>query len=419
MEKRLLACLYVPGAAKSYRRAATAANKRGRGNLYPPGRFSSFKTLALARHYAYASLSFLLMSALFEPLTLRGLTLKNRIVVSPMCQYSAVDGFANDWHLVHLGSRAVGGASLLIQEATAVSPEGRITPEDLGIWKDEHIDFQKRINQFIEAQGCVPGVQLAHAGRKASTYTSWLAPGHGAVPESEGGWQVVAPSAIKFADDYPQPVALDAAGLQKVIADFRSATERSLAAGFKVIEIHAAHGYLLHEFLSPLSNQRTDTYGGSFENRIRLLLEVVAAVRQVLPDDFPLFVRISATDWTEGGWTADDSVQLATWLRDRGVDLVDASTGGNVADAKIPVGPGYQVEFAERIKRETGLATGAVGLITTPEEAEEVVASGQADLVLLAREELRDPYFPLHAAHALGADVKWPVQYERAKPRKH
>jgi 2,4-dienoyl-CoA reductase-like NADH-dependent reductase (Old Yellow Enzyme family) len=358
------------------------------------------------------------MPTLFEPLTLRGLTLKNRIVVSPMCQYSAIDGFANDWHLVHLGSRAVGGASLLLQEATAVSPEGRITPEDLGIWKDEHIDFLKRINQFIEGQGSVPGVQLAHAGRKASTYTSWLGKGHGAVPEDEGGWQVVAPSAIRFSDAYPLPVALDAAGIKKVIADFRSATERSLAAGFKVIEIHAAHGYLLHEFLSPLSNQRTDAYGGSFENRIRLLLEVVAAVRQVLPPDFPLFVRISATDWTESGWTPDESVQLSTWLRERGVDLVDCSSGGNISDAKIPVGPGYQVDFAERIRREAGIATGAVGLITTPAEAEEIVASGQADLVLLAREELRDPYFPLHAAHALGADVAWPVQYERARPRK-
>ncbi len=357
------------------------------------------------------------MPTLFEPLTLRGLTLKNRIVVSPMCQYSAHDGFANDWHLVHLGSRAVGGASLLIQEATAVSPEGRITPEDLGIWKDEHIDFQRRINQFIEAQGSVPGVQLAHAGRKASTYTSWLGQGHGAVPEAEGGWQVVAPSALKFADDYPLPVALDAVGIKKVIADFRGATERSLAAGFKVMEIHAAHGYLLHEFLSPLSNQRTDTYGGSFENRVRLLLEVVAAVRQALPPDFPLFVRISATDWAEGGWTPDESVQLSTWLRERGVDLVDCSSGGNVATAKIPVGPGYQVQFAGRIRREAGIATGAVGLITTPAEAEEIVASGQADLVLLAREELRDPYFPLRAAHALGADVAWPVQYERAKPR--
>jgi 2,4-dienoyl-CoA reductase-like NADH-dependent reductase (Old Yellow Enzyme family) len=354
------------------------------------------------------------MSALFEPLALRGLTLKNRIVVSPMCQYSAVDGFANDWHLVHLGSRAVGGAGLLIIEATAVSPEGRITPDDLGIWQDEHVDFLKRINSFVEAQGSVPGVQLAHAGRKASTYAPWK--GHGAV--TEGSWEVVGPSAVPFADNYPQPVALDAAGIKKVIADFRSATERSVAAGFKLIELHAAHGYLLHQFLSPLSNQRTDTYGGSFENRIRLLLEVVAAVRQVLPNDFPVVVRISATDWTEGGWTADESVQLSTWLRDRGVDLVDTSTGGNVSDAKIPVGPGYQVEFAERIKREAGIPTGAVGLITTPTEAEAIVANGQADLVLLAREELRDPYFPLHAAHELGADVAWPVQYERAKPRR-
>ncbi|MGI4867535.1 MAG: NADH:flavin oxidoreductase/NADH oxidase [Janthinobacterium lividum] len=354
------------------------------------------------------------MSTLFEPLTLRGLTLKNRLVVSPMCQYSAVDGFANDWHLVHLGSRAVGGAALIIQEATAVSPEGRITPEDLGIWKDEHVDFLRRINQFIEAQGSVPGVQLAHAGRKASTYAPWK--GSGTV--AEGGWETVAPSAIAFDHNYPMPVELDAAGLKKVIADFRSATERSLQAGFKLIEIHAAHGYLLHEFLSPLSNQRTDTYGGSFENRIRLILEVVAAVRQVVPEEFPVVVRISATDWTEGGWTPDESVQLSTWLRDRGVDLIDCSTGGNVPHAKIPVGPGYQVEFAERIKREAGIATGAVGLITTAAEAEEIVASGQADLVLIARENLRDPYFPLHAAHELGAEVAWPPQYERAKPRK-
>jgi 2,4-dienoyl-CoA reductase-like NADH-dependent reductase (Old Yellow Enzyme family) len=354
------------------------------------------------------------MPALFEPLTLRGLTLKNRIVVSPMCQYSAEDGFANDWHFVHLGSRAVGGASLIIIEATAVSPEGRITPDDLGIWKDEHIAMLKHINAFMEAQGTVPGVQLAHSGRKASTYAPWK--GSGAV--AEGGWQVVAPSALPFSEDYPQPVALDADGLKKVIADFRTATERSLAAGFKVIELHAAHGYLLHQFLSPLSNQRTDTYGGSFENRSRLLLEVVAAVRQVLPPDFPLIVRISATDWTEGGWNADESVKLAGILKDRGVDLIDCSTGGNVPHAKIPVGPGYQVEFAERIKRETGLPTGAVGLITTPAEAEAIVAKGQADLVLLAREELRDPYFPLHAAHELGAEVAWPPQYERAKPRR-
>jgi 2,4-dienoyl-CoA reductase-like NADH-dependent reductase (Old Yellow Enzyme family) len=354
------------------------------------------------------------MPALFEPLTLRGLTLKNRIVVSPMCQYSAEDGFANDWHFVHLGSRAVGGASLIIIEATAVSPEARITPDDLGIWKDEHIAMLKHINAFMEAQGTVPGVQLAHAGRKASTYAPWK--GNGAV--AEGGWQVVAPSALPFSEDYPQPVALDADGLKKVIADFRTATERSLAAGFKVIELHAAHGYLLHQFLSPLSNQRTDTYGGSFENRSRLLLEVVAAVRQVLPPDFPLIVRISATDWTEGGWNADESVKLAGILKDRGVDLIDCSTGGNLPHAKIPVGPGYQVEFAERIKRETGLPTGAVGLITTPAEAEAIVTNGQADLVLLAREELRDPYFPLHAAHELGAEVAWPPQYERAKPRR-
>jgi 2,4-dienoyl-CoA reductase-like NADH-dependent reductase (Old Yellow Enzyme family) len=353
------------------------------------------------------------MSSLFQPFTLRGLTLKNRLVVSPMCQYSAVDGFANDWHLVHLGSRAVGGASLIILEATAVSPEGRITPDDLGIWQDEHVEFLRRINQFMEAQGCVPGVQLAHAGRKASTYAPWK--GSGAV--AEGGWETVAPSAIAFADNYPLPVELDAIGLKKVIADFRAAAERSVQAGFRLIEIHAAHGYLLHEFLSPLSNQRTDTYGGSFENRIRLMLEVVAAVRQVVPDDFPLVVRISATDWTEGGWTPDESVQLATWLRERGVDLIDCSTGGNVPHAKIPVGPGYQVGFAERIRREVGIPTGAVGLITTPAEAEAIVASGQADLVLLAREELRDPYFPLHAAHELGADVAWPPQYERAKPR--
>jgi 2,4-dienoyl-CoA reductase-like NADH-dependent reductase (Old Yellow Enzyme family) len=354
------------------------------------------------------------MPALFEPFTLRGLTLKNRIVVSPMCQYSAEDGFANDWHFVHLGSRAVGGASLIILEATAVSPEARITPDDLGIWKDEHITMLKHINAFMEAQGTVPGVQLAHAGRKASTYAPWK--GSGAV--AEGGWEVVAPSALPFSENYPQPVALDAEGIKKVIADFRTATERSLAAGFKVIELHAAHGYLLHQFLSPLSNQRTDTYGGSFENRSRLLLEVVAAVRQVLPPDFPLLVRISATDWTEGGWNADESVKLASILKDRGVDLIDCSTGGNVPHAKIPVGPGYQVEFAERIKRETGLPTGAVGLITTPAEAEAIVANGQADLVLLAREELRDPYFPLHAAHELGAEVAWPPQYERAKPRR-
>ena len=357
------------------------------------------------------------MPKLFEPLALRGVILKNRIVVSPMCQYSSVDGFANDWHLVHLGGRAVGGAGLIISEAAAVSPEGRITPDDLGIWKDEHLPMLQRITAFLVAQGSVPGIQLAHAGRKASTLSPWK--GEGAVPENQGGWQVLAPSAVPFADNYPQPEALDAAGIQKVIADFRAAAARSLAAGFRVIELHAAHGYLLHEFLSPLSNHRTDEYGGTFENRVRLLLEVTAATREVWPEELPLIVRISATDWTEGGWNADEAVQLAAMLKVRGVDLIDCSTGGNVPKAPIPVGPGYQVQFAERIREEAGILTGAVGLITTPAEAEAILANGQADVVLLAREFLREPYFPLYAAHELGAEMTWPVQYERAKPRVH
>jgi len=353
------------------------------------------------------------MPSLFSPLTLRSLTLKNRLVVSPMCQYSATGGFANDWHLVHLGSRAVGGAALIIQEATAVSAEGRISPEDLGIWRDEHVEFLKRITDFIKAQGCVPGIQLAHAGRKASTYALWR--GHGAVPVGEGGWAVVGPTDQRFAPNYPQPTGLDAAGLAKVKADFVAATHRALAAGYEVIEIHGAHGYLFHQFLSPLSNTRTDAYGGSFENRARLLLEVAAEVRAVLPEGLPLLVRLSATDWMEGGWNAADSVRLAGLLKDLGVDLIDTSTGGNVPKAPIPVGPGYQVEFAEQIKREAGIATGAVGMITTAAQAEAIVASGQADLVLLAREELRSPYFPLEAARELGVDVAWPPQYERAK----
>jgi 2,4-dienoyl-CoA reductase-like NADH-dependent reductase (Old Yellow Enzyme family) len=355
------------------------------------------------------------MSPLFEPLVIRGLTFKNRIFVSPMCQYSSVDGFANDWHLVHLGSRAVGGAALIIFEAAAVSPEGRISPDDLGIWQDEHIAFLQRIVAFIEAQGSIAGIQLAHAGRKASTYSPWK--GHGAVPEAEGGWPTVAPSALPFADNYPQPTALSLAGIRQVVADFRAAAVRALAVGYKVIELHAAHGYLLHQFLSPLSNQRADEYGGSFENRVRLLLEVVAATRDVWPADYPLFVRISATDWTEGGWTTDDSVRLCALLREKGVDFIDCSTGGNVPKATIPVGPGYQVEFAERIRRETGILTGAVGMITTAAQAEAIVSHGQADAVLLAREFLREPYFPLLAAHELGAEVAWPLQYERAKPR--
>ncbi len=355
------------------------------------------------------------MIKLFEPLALRGVTLKNRMVVSPMCQYSAQDGFANDWHLVHLGSRAVGGAALIMQEATAVSPEGRISPEDLGLWKDEQVPMLRRINDFIVAQGSVPGVQLAHAGRKASTYRPWS--GAGTVPEAQGGWPVVGPSALAFADDYPHPTALDATGIAKVVADFGAATRRARAAGFQVVELHAAHGYLLHAFLSPLSNRRTDAYGGSFENRIRLLLEVVAATRAEWPEDLPLIVRISATDWTEGGWNADESVQLAALLKTRGVDLIDCSTGGNVPKAPIPVGPGYQVQFAERIRQEAGILTGAVGLITTPAEAEAILANGQADLVLLAREFLREPYFPLAAAQELGVEMEWPAQYDRAKPR--
>ena len=357
------------------------------------------------------------MPKLFEPFALRGVTLKNRIAVSPMCQYSSVDGFANDWHLVHLGGRAVGGAGLIISEAAAVSPEGRISPDDLGIWKDEHLPMLQRITAFIAAQGSVPGIQLAHAGRKASTYSPWK--GEGWVPENEGGWLPVGPSAIPFAPNYGVPHALDAAGIQRVIADFRAAAARALAAGFQVIELHAAHGYLLHEFLSPLSNHRTDEYGGPFENRIRLLLDVVAATREVWPEELPIIVRISVTDWTEGGWNADESVQLAAMLKVRGVDMLDCSTGGNVPKAPIPVGPGYQVQFAERIKQETGILTGAVGLITTPAEAEAILANGQADLVLLAREFLREPYFPLFAAHELGVELPWPVQYDRAKPRVH
>jgi 2,4-dienoyl-CoA reductase-like NADH-dependent reductase (Old Yellow Enzyme family) len=332
-----------------------------------------------------------------------------------MCQYSAEDGFANDWHLVHLGSRAVGGAGLIIQEATSVSPEGRITPDDLGIWKPEHVPFLKRINDFIEAQGAVPGIQLAHAGRKASHASPWK--GGAMVSDAQGGWQTVAPSAVPFTADEAAPQALDRAGIDKVMADFQAATLRALEAGFKVIELHAAHGYLFHEFLSPLSNHRTDEYGGSFENRIRLLVQVTEATRALLPEELPLFVRISATDWVEGGWSADESVTLAAILKTKGVDLIDCSTGGNVPKAPIPVGPRYQVPFAERVKKEAGLLTGAVGLITTAAEAEEIVATGQADLVLLARELLRDPYFPFHAARELGVDLPWPDQYDRAKPR--
>lgn len=358
------------------------------------------------------------MSLLFSPITIRGIQLKNRIVVSPMCQYSSENGLATDWHLVHLGSRAVGGAGLIITEAAAVSPEGRISPHDLGIWNDSHIPGLKRITQFINQQGSIAGIQLAHAGRKASHHRPW--DGGKAITSGEAnGWETVAPSSIPFSEVDPTPLTLTKEGIQNVVADFQAATRRAVEAGFQVAEIHAAHGYLLHQFLSPLSNQRTDEYGGSFENRIRLVLDIVECVKAVWPEEYPLFVRISATDWTEGGWTDDDSVALASILKSKGVDVVDCSTGGNVAHAKIPVGPGYQVQFAEKVKKEAQIMTGAVGLITDANQAEAILEQGQADLILLAREFLRDPYFPLHAAHDLGEDIAWPLQYERAKPKMH
>lgn len=351
---------------------------------------------------------------LFTPLTIKGITLKNRIVVSPMCQYSSIDGFATDWHLVHLGGRAVGGASMVIAEATAVSPEGRISPDDLGIWKDEHIEKLTQITAFIKEQRCIPGIQLAHAGRKASTAAPWK--GRGEVAEKDGGWVTVAPSAVAFADHFPMPVELDSEGIDKVIADFLNATKRASEAGFEAVEIHAAHGYLLHQFLSPLSNKRTDSYGGSFANRTRLLMEVIEGVKTVWPDELPLLVRISATDWADGGWDVDDSLQLAGMLKNEGVDLIDVSSGGLVSHQQIPVGPGYQLPFASRIKRETGILTSTVGLVTDAAQAETIIANGDADVVMMARELLRNPYFPLQAAAELNSSVAWPVQYERAKP---
>jgi 2,4-dienoyl-CoA reductase-like NADH-dependent reductase (Old Yellow Enzyme family) len=353
------------------------------------------------------------MSKLFTPLTLKSITVPNRIVVSPMCQYSCVDGFATDWHLVHLGSRAVGGAGIIIQEATAVSPEGRISPDDMGIWKDAHIEKLKTITTFIKQHGVVPGIQLAHAGRKASSQSPWK--GGKQISQNEGGWQTLSPSAIPFRDTDQPPQPLDKAGIEKVISDFKAATQRAVQAGYQLVELHAAHGYLVHEFLSPLSNRRTDEYGGSFDNRIRILLQILEAVQSVWPAHLPIFVRISATDWAEGGWTEDESVQLAGILKEKGIDLVDCSTGGMVTGVKIPLGPGYQVKFAARIRKEAGILTGAVGLITTARQAEEIIASEQADLVLLARQSLRDPYFPLHAAKELGAAIHWPNQYLRAK----
>ena len=353
------------------------------------------------------------MPHLFDPLTLRGITLRNRIAVSPMCEYSSTDGFPSDWHLVHLGSRAVGGAGLVLTEAAAVAAEGRISPQDLGIYRDEHIEPLRRITRFIEEQGAVAGIQLAHAGRKASTARPWE--GKDAVTVESGGWRpVFGPSALAFDDGYVLPEALSVDGISQVVQDFAQAAKRAADAGFRVAELHAAHGYLLHEFLSPQSNQRTDQYGGSFENRTRIVRETVEAVRAVWPEQFPLFVRLSATDWTEGGWDIAQSVELTRMLKPLGVDLIDTSTGGNVPRAKIPVGPGYQVQFAEQIKRDTGVLTGAVGLITDPRQADGIIREGKADLVLLARELLRDPYWPRRAAKELGAEIAAPVQYGRA-----
>ena len=352
-------------------------------------------------------------TSLFSPLSIKSIILKNRIAISPMCQYSATDGFATDWHLVHLGSRASGGAGLIIQEATAVSPEGRISPEDLGLWNNEQIDKLKQITQFIISQNSVPGIQLAHAGRKASAASPWN--GGRKVANDNGGWDTVAPSAIAYHDNEKAPIALDKNGIQKVITDFKAATKRALEAGYQVVEIHAAHGYLLHQFLSPLSNVRTDEYGGSFENRIRLTLEVVEAVQSEWPENLPLFVRISASDWAEGGWNLEESIQLSKILKEKGVDLIDVSSGGAVSHQQIPLGPNYQVPFAESIKKEVGILTGAVGLITEAKQAEEIIVSGKADLVLFARESLRNPNLGLTFAHDLEADVTWPKQYERAK----
>jgi len=351
---------------------------------------------------------------LFAPLHIRGIQIPNRVTVSPMCQYSCENGFANDWHLVHLGSRAVGGAGLVMAEASAVEARGRISPWDLGIWSDEHIEPLARIARFLREHGSVPGIQLAHAGRKASTDVPW----RGTLPlaSAEGGWIPIAPSPVPFNIGHPVPVELTVPEIRFIVEAFVAAAWRALHAGFEVIELHGAHGYLIHQFLSPLSNQRTDAYGASFENRIRFGLEVIQAVRPVWPERLPLFLRISATDWVEGGWTLEDSVELARAVRMRGVDLIDCSSGGTVPHASIPASPGYQLPFSDRIRRETGILTGAVGLITEPFQADSIIRSGAADLLLLAREFLREPYWPIKAARALGAEIRVPAQYARAFP---
>lgn len=354
------------------------------------------------------------MSQLFTPLKIKSVEFKNRIAVSPMCQYSSVNGVPTDWHLIHLGSRAVGGAGLILTEATAVSPEGRISPDDAGIWNEEQTNAYKRITSFIKSQNSVPGIQLAHAGRKASTYSPWK--GIGEVIIENGGWQTLAPSPIPFSDNFPVPKEMNEADIKLVINQFSDASKRSIDAGFEVIELHFAHGYLVHEFLSPLSNKRIDQYGGNLQNRCRFAIEIAETVRETIPDGTPLFTRISSTDWAEDGWNIDQSVQLAKWLKEVGVDLIDCSSGGNIPNAKIPVGPGYQIPFTEKIKIEAKILTGGVGLITTPEQAEQIVKSEQADIVLLGREMLRDPYWALHAAKYLNVDLTdFPKQYLRAK----
>jgi 2,4-dienoyl-CoA reductase-like NADH-dependent reductase (Old Yellow Enzyme family) len=353
------------------------------------------------------------MSRLFKPILIRSINLKNRIAVSPMCQYSSEDGLPTDWHFVHLGSRAVGGAALIIMESTAVSPEGRISPDDAGIWSDKHAEAYKRITAFIKSQNSIPAIQLAHAGRKASTFSPWK--GRGSVNEKEGGWQTIAPSPISFADNYPLPKEMNKQDIQQVLDQFKLAAERSIEAGFQLIELHMAHGYLVHEFLSPLSNFRKDEYGGSLENRCRLAIEIARNVRNTIPEEMPLFVRISSTDWVKDGWDINQSVKLAEWLKDEGVDLIDCSSGGNVAKPDIPLGPGYQVPFSDEIRKKADILTAGVGMITSPEQAENIIRTGQADLIVLAREMLRNPYWPLYAAEKLKTDIPWPDQYKRAK----
>src|SRR5271166_2572350 len=354
------------------------------------------------------------MRHLFSEFRLRDVAFMNRIGVSPMCQYSCEDGFANDWHFAHLAARAVGGAGLVFTEAAAVSPEGRISPQDLGVWSEDHFAPLERIARFIVAEGAIPAIQLAHAGRKASVYRPWS--GQGSVPASDGGWRTVGPSAVSFGKGFAAPEELSVDRIRALEQAFATAANRAYAAGFRTIELHAAHGYLIHQFLSSLSNRRADAYGGSFDNRSRFLCDCVAAMRKVLPDHCPLFVRISATDWTDGGWDLEQSIELSRRLKDLGVDAIDCSSGGNVESAKIPVGPGYQVPFSHSIRREAGMATAAVGMITDPAQADQIIRNGEADIVLLARELLRDPYWPLRAARELGQAMSWPVQYLRAAP---